>query len=339
MNKNSTIYVSGHTGLVGSAIIRKLREKGYQYVATERTWLWQVEKQPHLFPEEEVRNLDLREKDNAEYVMRNVRPDYVFHCAAKVGGVLANSTQNAQFFYDNLMISTNVIHAAYKYEVKKLLNLGSVCMYPKEAPNPIKEESLCNGEFEPTNEGYAVAKVAAAKMCQMYNKTYETNFYTLVPCNLYGPNDNFDPTSSHVLPALIRKFHKAKINNWKAVSLWGDGSARREFLHVDDLAECAVLLMETPMLRDYAWDHGMRCIYNCSGEDSTSIYELAHKIKRIIGYEGEITWDTNYPNGASLRSLADDRLQSILTWRPNISLEEGIRTTYHWALQNDAFDS
>jgi len=338
MNKKDRIYVAGHTGLVGSAIIRNLKEKGYENVFTERTWSSYLEKQPKLFPEENSRVHDLREKDLACYIINNIRPDVVFNCAAKVGGILANNNAQAEFLYDNLMISANIIHAAHKYGVKKLLNLGSVCMYPREAPTPIKEESICNGLFEPTNEGYAVAKVTAAKMCQMYNKQYDTQYYTLVPCNLYGPNDNFDPQSSHVLPALIRKFHRAKLSNADVVSLWGSGKAVREFLYVDDLADIAVRLMEVPMLKNYTWARGTRCIYNIGGSIKLSIHNLAQTIAEVIGYKGLMTYDNIKPDGAPLRELDDSRLFSIIERPAKMTqIREGIRKTYQWALENDVF--
>jgi GDP-L-fucose synthase len=318
MNKTSRIFVTGHTGLVGSAIFRKLVGDGYDNVIgyTHKA-------------------LDLTHQMPVDMVFHKEKPDYVFHCAARVGGIVANSTQQAQFLYDNLAMSANVIHASYEHGVKRLLNFGSVCMYPRNAEVPIIEESICTGSFEPTNEGYAVAKVAAAKMCQMYNKQYDTTFCTLVPCNLFGVNDNFDPVTAHVLPAMIRKFHEAKTKQLPYMTLLGTGDPIRELMYVDDLAEVAIRLMLVPMIKEYTWDQGMRCIYNCGSGRVVSIHQLAVMVRNVVGYYGELRWDTSYPDGAPHRQMHTGRLNSILEPKELTSLEEGIAKTYKWALDNN----
>lgn len=307
MYKESKIYVAGHRGLVGSAILRKLKSEGYMNIIT-RTH----------------QELDLTDQQEVYCFFEEERPEYVFLAAAKVGGILANSTYPADFIRENLLIQTNVIDAAYKYGVKKLLFLGSSCIYPKYAPQPIKEEYLLTGALESTNEPYAVAKIAGIKMCQAYNRQYGTNFISVMPTNLYGPGDNFDLETSHVLPALIRKFHEAKINNAPYVVVWGSGTPRREFLHVDDLADACLFLMN---------NYDSSEIINIGVGEDLSIAELANLIKEIVGYKGEIIYDKTKPDGTP-RKLLDVTKLFNLGWKPTIHLEDGIRSTYEWFVRN-----
>jgi len=300
---NAKVYVAGHRGLVGSAIVRRLRAAGYENIVT-RT---------HA-------ELDLTRQEEVEAFFEAERPEYVYLAAARVGGIGANSTYPAQFIYENLAIALNVIEAARKSGVKKLLNLGSSCIYPKFAPQPIKEEYLLTGPLEPTNEAYAIAKIAAIKLCRYYNQQYGTNFISLMPTNLYGPGDNYDLENSHVLPALIRKFHEAKISGGPVV-LWGDGSPMREFLHADDLADAAVFLMEHADAKDIG-----EFINVGTGED-ISIKDLAAQISKIVGYYGEVIWDTSKPNGTPRKLLDVSRL-SALGWKYKIGLEDGIWSAY-----------
>ncbi len=307
MEKRSSIYIAGHCGLVGSAILRNLQSKGY------KNFILRTHKE-----------LDLEIQRDVEDFFERERPDYVFLAAAKVGGILGNSTYPADFIYNNLIIQANVIHASCKFGVKKLLFLGSSCIYPKFAKQPIKEEYLLTGELEPTNEPYAVSKIAGIKLCQSYNKQYGTNFISVMPTNLYGPNDNFDLETSHVLPALIWKFHDAKIameqSKPKPVVLWGTGSPRREFLHVNDLAEACEFLMN-----NY---NGSEIVNIGSGKDIT-IKEIAEMIRNIVGFKGEIIWDATKPDGTP-RKLLDVTKLYHLGWKPSIALDEGIEMTYRW---------
>ncbi|WP_020154095.1 GDP-L-fucose synthase [Caldibacillus debilis] len=309
MEKNSKIYVAGHRGLVGSAIVRKLREKGYQNL------VYRTRKE-----------LDLRDKNQVDEFFEREQPDYVFLAAAKVGGIVANNEYPADFIRDNLMIQTNVIDAAYRNGVKKLLFLGSTCIYPKFAPQPLKEEYLLTGELEPTNEPYAIAKIAGIKMCQSYNRQYGTKYISVMPTNLYGPNDNFDLHTSHVLPALIRKFHEAKENNAPYVEVWGTGTPRREFLYSDDLADACIFLM-----KNYEGNE----IINIGVGKDISIKELAEKIKNVVGYQGEIKFDTSKPDGTP-RKLVDVSRINALGWKASISLDEGLQKVYQWFLENVA---
>ncbi len=303
MDKNSKIYIAGHRGLVGSAIVRKLQSLGYTNLLTRTS-----------------RELDLRNQAAVAEFFEQEKPDYVFLAAAKVGGIMANSTYGAEFIYDNIMIQTNIIHNSYKSGVKKLLFLGSSCIYPKFAPQPMKEEYLLTGELEPTNEPYAIAKITGIKMCQAYNRQYGTNYISVMPTNLYGPNDNFDLETSHVLPAMIRKFHEAKLNNSPEVVLWGTGSPKREFLHVDDLADACVFLMNN-------YD-GTEIVNIGTGEDLT-IKELAEMIKDIVGFEGKITWDSSKPDGTPRKLLDVSKLKEA-GWFYTVPLKEGIEQTYEW---------
>ncbi len=303
MKKNSKIYVAGHRGLVGSAIVRFLEKEGFTNII-KRT----------------RQELDLIDSKAVSEFFKNERPEYVFDAAAKVGGIMANKEKPADFIFQNLQIQNNIIHNSYLYNVKKLLFLGSSCIYPKLSPQPIKEEYLLTGLLEPTNDAYAIAKIAGIKMCQSYNIQYGTNFISLMPTNLYGPNDNFDLESSHVLPALIRKFHDAKESNSPSVTLWGSGSPRREFLHVDDLAEAAIFLMNNYNDPD---------IINVGTGEDISIKELAELIRNTVGYTGEIEWDTTKPDGTMQKILDVSKIKS-LSWKHKIELKDGIETTYNW---------
>ncbi|SFT03102.1 GDP-L-fucose synthase [Paenibacillus sp. BC26] len=307
MDKSSTIYVAGHRGLVGSAILRELERRGYENL------LYRSSKE-----------LDLRERDQVQDFFDNHRIDYVFLAAAKVGGIVANNDFPADFIRDNLLIQTNVIDSAYRANVKKLMFLGSTCIYPKFAPQPLKEEYLLTGELEPTNQPYAVAKIAGISMCQSYNRQYGTKFISVMPTNMYGPNDNFDLKTSHVLPALIRKFHEAKVTHAEQVEVWGTGQPRREFLHSDDLAEACIFLMDRYEDSE---------IVNVGVGDDISIRELAELIKSIVGYPGEIRFNTSLPDGTP-RKLVDVSKINRLGWKAAISLEDGVRSAY-MAFQND----
>ena len=304
MNHSSKIYIAGHRGMVGSAIKRNLESKGYTN-----------------FISRTHKELDLTNQQAVDDFFEIERPEYVFLAAAKVGGILANSTYPAEFIYDNLMIEANIIHAAYLYGVKKLLFLGSSCIYPKIAPQPLKEEYLLTGELEVTNEAYAIAKIAGIRLCKHYNQQYGTNFISVMPTNLYGPNDNFDLKTSHVMPALIRKFYEAKINKEPEVVVWGTGTPMREFMHVDDMADACVYLMENSN-----YDETREFINIGVGED-ISIKELAELIKSITGYEGKIVYDTSKPDGTPRKLLDVTKLHS-LGWKYKISLKDGIKRVF-----------
>jgi GDP-L-fucose synthase len=305
MNNNSKIYIAGHRGLVGSALKRKLESEGYVNLICKTR------------PE-----LNLLDQTEVEEFFAKEKPDYVFLAAAKVGGILANKTQKADFIYENLQIQNNIIHNAYKYKVKKLLFLGSSCIYPKLCEQPIKEEYLMTGPLEETNDAYATAKIAGIKMCQSYNKQFKTNFISVMPTNLYGPNDNFNLETSHVLPALLRRFHEAKVNNLKKVTVWGSGSPMREFLHVDDLADACVFLMN---------NYNQSEIVNIGTGTDITIKELAETIKTITGFQGKLEWDKSKPDGTPRKLLNVSRLHK-LGWKHNINLKEGIEKTYEWFL-------
>jgi len=307
MKKDAKIYVAGHRGLVGSAIMRKLKSEGYNNLVYRTS-----------------SELDLRRQQKVEEFFKEEQPDYVFLAAAKVGGIQANDRYSADFIYDNLMIQNNVIEAAYQNDVEKLLFLGSSCIYPKHAPQPMKEEYLLDGKLEPTNEAYAIAKISGIKMCEHYNKQYGTNFISVMPTNLYGPNDNFDLETAHVLPALMRKFHEAKVNNEEQVVVWGTGTPKREFLHVDDLADAVVYLMNN-------YD-GSEIVNIGVGKD-ISIQELAELIQDIVGFKGDIVNDTSKPDGTPRKLLDVSRLNE-LGWEAHIDLREGIGMTYKWYKKN-----
>jgi len=307
MNKDSKIYLAGHAGMAGSAIYRKLKNEGYTNIVT-RTH----------------KELDLTNQQQTQEFFQKERPEYVILAAAKVGGIKAHLTYPADFAYINTMIESNVIRASYDYRVKKLLFLGSSCIYPKQCPQPIKEEYLLTGPLEPTNEAYAIAKITGLKMCQYFNSQYGTNFITITLSNLYGPNDNFNLETSSVLPALLRKFHEAKSNKKPYVEVWGTGNQRREFLHVDDLADAVLHLMN-----NYKENEPINV---GTGEDIT-IKELAQLIKEVVGYEGEIRFDTTKPDGIPRRLLDVTSLHNT-GWRHKIELRKGLELTYQWFKEN-----
>jgi GDP-L-fucose synthase len=301
MNKLNKIYIAGHRGMVGSAIHRKLQTEGFN------NFVFRTSKE-----------LDLRNQVEVEEFFRKEKPDYVFLAAAKVGGILANSTYRGEFLYDNLMIQNNVIHQSYVQGVKKLMFLGSSCIYPKLAPQPLKEEYLLTGTLEPTNEPYAIAKIAGIKLCDAYRAQYGCNFISVMPTNLFGPNDNYDLEKSHVLPALIRKFHEAKKNNRSTVLMWGTGSPKREFLHVDDLADACYYLMQT-------FDESG--LVNIGTGTDVSIKDLALMIQKTVGYTGEIEHDLSKPDGTPRKLMNVDKLKNA-GWTAKIGLEEGIQRVY-----------
>lgn len=301
METNAKIFIAGHRGMVGSAIQRKLIQEGFQNLIVRNS-----------------RELDLRNSIEVEAFFRAERPEYVFLAAAKVGGIMANNTYRAEFLYENLMIQNNVIHCAWKYGVKKLLFLGSSCIYPKLAPQPLKEEYLLTGLLEPTNEPYAIAKIAGIKMCDAYRAQYGCNFISAMPTNLYGPNDNYDLEKSHVLPALIRKFHEAKRQQLPEVVLWGSGTPQREFLHVDDLADACFYLMQT---------YNQAGLVNIGVGQDLSIKDLALLVRDIVGYQGDIVHDLSKPDGTP-RKLMDVAKLKAAGWQAKIGLEEGIRQVY-----------
>lgn len=307
MNLNSKIYVAGHRGLVGSAILRRLQKDGYTNL------IYRTSKQ-----------LDLRDKVAVDHFFADEKPEYVFLAAAKVGGIVANNEFPADFIRDNLMIQTNVIDASYRNDVTKLLFLGSTCIYPKLAPQPLKEEYLLTGPLEPTNDAYALAKISGIKMCQSYNKQYGTTYISAMPTNLYGENDNFDLQSSHVLPALMRKFHEAKEQDRDSVEIWGTGTPKREFLYSDDLADACLFLM-----KHYNDDE----IVNIGVGKDVTIRELAETIKDVVGFDGELTFDTSKPDGTP-RKLVDTSKINGLGWSANIELRDGVQRAYDWYLEN-----
>lgn len=308
MEKNSRIYVAGHRGLVGSAIVRNLKENGYSNIVTRTR-----------------AELDLLDSQKVSEFFAKEKPEYIFLAAAKVGGIYANDAFPAEFIFENLQVQNNIIHNAYLNKAKKLLFLGSSCIYPRECPQPIKEEYLLTGPLEKTNEAYAVAKIAGIKMCQSYNKQYGTKFISVMPTNLYGINDNFDLESSHVLPALLRKFHDAKLANAKEVVMWGTGSPMREFLFVDDLADACVFL-----INNYSEDE----IVNIGTGEDITIKDLALMIKEIVGFEGKIINDTTKPDGTPRKLLDVSRLHN-LGWKHKTPLKKGIEKTYRWFLENN----
>ncbi|MCC7506644.1 MAG: GDP-L-fucose synthase [Saprospiraceae bacterium] len=301
MEKNAKIYIAGHRGMVGSAILRKLQDEGYRQFVLRNS-----------------AQLDLRNQLEVSEFFRKEKPDYVFLAAAKVGGILANNTYRAEFLYDNLMIEANVIHSAWQHGVKKLMFLGSSCIYPKLAPQPLQEDSLLTGPLEPTNEPYAIAKIAGIKLCDAYRDQYGCNFVSVMPTNLYGPNDNYHPENSHVLPAMLRKFHEAKVRNEPFVTIWGTGTPRREFLHVDDLADACFYLMQ---------HYNEPGLVNIGVGEDISILELAQIVARITGFAGEIRHDLSKPDGTP-RKLMDVGKLHAMGWQARIGLEEGIARVY-----------
>lgn len=301
MEKSGKIYVAGHNGMAGSAIVRKLKAEGYENFVFRSSG-----------------QLDLRDQASVTRFFAEEKPDYVFLAAAKVGGIYSNNKYRADFLYDNLAIASNVIYSAYQSKVKKLMFLGSSCIYPKMAPQPLKEEYLLSGKLEPTNEPYAIAKIAGLKMCEAFRDQYGCNFISVMPTNLYGPNDNYHPENSHVLPALIRKFHEGKIRKEASVTVWGTGNALREFLHVDDFADACVFLMN---------NYNDRQFVNVGVGKDISIRDLALLIREASGYRGEIIFDTDKPDGTP-RKLMDTTKLNLLGWKPKIKLEDGIASVY-----------
>ncbi len=320
MEATSHIYIAGHDGLVGSALVRKFNQKGFKNLITQH----------HT-------KLDLRRQAEVEAFFEQEQPEFVVLAAAKVGGILANNTYPAEFIYDNLAIQTNIIHAAWKTGVKRLIFLGSSCIYPRECPQPMKEDYLLTGPLESTNEPYAIAKIAGIKMCQSYNRQYGTRYFALMPTNLYGPNDNFNLETSHVLPALIRKFHDAKTEKAESVTVWGTGSPRREFLHVDDLADAClhIINLDEAAFSSLISDTAAPLVNIGCGQDHT-IRELAELIGQIVDFAGRLVFDTTKPDGTP-QKLLDVSLLARLGWRQTISLEQGIAATYEWCLNNRVF--
>lgn len=312
--KQKKIYLAGHNGMVGSAILRALKSNGYGNIITKS------------FSE-----LDLRRQSDVEKFFEQEKPEVVIVAAAKVGGILANNTYRAEFIYDNIMIEANLIHASYLNKAEKLIFLGSSCIYPKLAPQPLKEEYLLSGYLEYTNEPYAIAKIAGIKLCENYYRQYGCNFISAMPTNLYGPNDNFDLQTSHVLPALIRKFHEAKIQKKETVTIWGTGKPLREFLYVDDLAE-AILFMMNNIDADNLYNLGITHLNVGSGKD-ISISDLTNLVSQIIGYKGSIEYDTTKPDGTPRKLMDVSRINS-LGWKYKTELEEGIKFTYDWFIKN-----
>jgi GDP-L-fucose synthase len=310
MEKDSKIYIAGHRGMVGSAIIRALNKEGFNNIITRTS-----------------KELDLRDQKAVSTFFNDEQPEYVFLAAAKVGGIQANNCYRAEFLYDNLMIEANIIHSAYLSKVKRLLFLGSSCIYPKLAPQPLKEEYLLTGALEPTNEPYAIAKITGIKLCETYRDQYGCDFFSAMPTNLYGPNDNYDLENSHVLPALIRKFHTAKINGDENVEIWGTGSPKREFLHVNDLAEACLFLMQHP---------NPPALSNIGCGEDISIKDLALTVKKVIGFEGELKFDTSKPDGTP-RKLLDMTVLNELGWKHKINLDDGIEAVYKSVLEQNIF--
>ena len=307
MEKQAKIYVAGHNGMVGSAIVRELKHRGYTNIVS-RT---------HM-------QLDLCRQADVETFFEKERPEYVFLAAAKVGGIMANMQSPATFLYDNLMMQNNIIECSRRYGVKKLMFLGSSCIYPREAPQPMREDYLLDGKVEPTNEGYAIAKIAGMKLCEMYNRQYGTDYISVMPCNLYGIGDNFDPVRSHVVPALIRKFHEAKESKASEVVVWGTGMARREFLFTDDLIDACLFLMENYSGNEF---------FNVGSGSDVSIKELAEIIKEVVGFEGAIVFDTTKPDGMPQKLLDVNKLKKA-GWEYRTGLKEGLAMTYQWYLDN-----
>lgn len=313
MNSNK-IFIAGHNGMVGSAVLNKLKSEGFNNIITKTR-----------------RELDLTKQAEVNKLFGRERPEMVVICAAKVGGILENSTKKADFIYQNLQIATNLIHASHIYNVKKTINLGSSCIYPRDAEIPIKEESLLTGVLEKTNEPYAIAKIAAIKLCESLYEQYDNNFYSIMPCNMYGPRDNFDLKSSHVLPALIRKVHEAKESGADSIEVWGSGKPLREFLYVEDLAEAICFCLKNVNASDiYKQDISH---LNCGSNKEISILELTSLIKNIIVYKGDIAFDSSKPDGTYRKKMDNTRISKI-GFNPRTSLEEGLRRTYNWYIEN-----
>ncbi len=312
MEKQNKIFVAGHRGMVGSAIVRKLQDEGFNNIVTRTS-----------------SELDLRDQKAVDSFFETEKPEYVFMSAAKVGGIVANNTYRAEFLYDNLMIETNVVHASYVHKVKKMLFLGSSCIYPKLAPQPLKEEYLLQGYLEQTNEPYAIAKIAGIKLCEAYRDQYGCNFISAMPTNLYGPNDNYDLQNSHVLPALIRKFHTAVQNGDSQVEIWGTGKPKREFLHVDDLAEACLFLM---------LNYNEKGFLNVGSGSDVSIRELAETVAEVVGFKGELIHNTSKPDGTPRKLMDVSRLHN-LGWKHKIELKDGIQAVYDEVKNTELFSN
>ena len=317
MNSNDKIYVAGHNGMVGSAIVRKLREKGFVNIITQSS-----------------SELDLVNQQDVHNFFQQEKPDYVVIAAAKVGGIYANDSYPAEFIYQNLMIESNIIHGSYLAGVNNLLFLGSSCIYPKESQQPIKEEYLLNGYLESTNEPYAIAKIAGIKLCESYNRQYGTDYRSIMPTNLYGPNDNFHPKNSHVIPALIRKFHEAKVENKSFVEVWGSGKLMREFLHVDDMADASIYVMgiDKKILADET--SPMLSHINVGTGVDTTIKEVAQTIKEVVVYDGKVVFNTTMPDGTKRKLLDVSKIENF-GWKPTVALKDGLKETYEWFITNN----
>ena len=316
MKSNDKIYIAGHNGMVGSAIHRKLREKGFTNIISRSR-----------------AELDLTNQQNVHNLLQDESPDYVVIAAAKVGGIYANDSYPAEFIYQNLMIEANLIHGSYLAGVGKLLFLGSSCIYPKESQQPIKEDYLLSGHLEPTNEPYAIAKIAGIKLCESYNRQYDTDYRSIMPTNLYGPNDNFHPKNSHVIPALIRKFHEAKVENKPLVEVWGSGKPMREFLHVDDMADASIHIMNIDKkILESEIDSMLSHINIGAGIDMT-ILDVAQTVKEVVGFCGKIVFNTKMPDGTKRKLLDVSKIEN-LGWKPAITLKDGLKETYEWFLKN-----
>lgn len=320
MEHGAKIFVAGHRGMVGSAIVRQLEQAGYRNLLLKTS-----------------SELDLRNQAAVAAFFEQEQPDYVFLAAARVGGIIANSTRKAEFLYDNLMIQTNVIHEAWKNSVKRLLFLGSTCIYPKFAPQPIRETDLLTSPLEPTNDAYAIAKIAGIVQCRSYNQQYGTRFLAAMPNNLYGPGDNYDLSGSHVLPALLRKFHEAKQSDSPNVTVWGTGTPLREFMHVDDLADASLFLMllDDGRYGDLLTYSDAPALINVGSGQEISIANLARMVQQVVGFEGELVFDTDKPDGTP-RKLADSSRLHALGWKHRIELEDGVRDAYRWFVKNYA---
>jgi len=338
MNKDSKIFIAGAAGMVGSAIVRNLLKKQFRNIVG--TWhskspdpqIYQPYNRLGELPEAlKLNQVDLTIQNQVRSFLEKEKPDYVFFAAAKVGGIQANNEFPADFIHKNLTIQGNIIHSAYQFGVERLLFLGSSCIYPKEACQPIKEEYLLTGLLEPTNEPYAIAKIAGIKMCEAFNRQFRTQFIAIMPTNLYGPNDNFDLTTSHVLPSMLRKFHDAKQTGTKEVVIWGTGKPRREFLHVDDLADFSVFAMalQDEVVKKQFLSYPYPCFVNVGTGKDLTIEELAHLVKNIVGFSGSVVFDQSKPDGTPRKLLDISRL-SALGWKPSIELEKGIEDTYKW---------
>ena len=319
MEKNEKIYIAGHRGLVGSAILRRLRAQGHENILTAAR-----------------EELDLTEQAQVRRFFEREKPDYVILAAAKVGGIHANNTYPAEFIYQNLMIEANIIEATWRSGVKRLLFLGSSCIYPREAEQPMREEALLTGPLEPTNEPYALAKISGIKLCESYNRQYGTDFRSVMPTNLYGPGDNFHPQNSHVIPALMRRFHEAKVRGDDRVTVWGTGNPLREFLHVDDMAEASLFVLDLDVETYKNNTHPMLSHINIGTGKDCTIRELAETVKRVVGFEGELVFDASKPDGAPRKLLDVSRLEKM-GWRYRIELADGLVSTYDWAVREGVF--